>query len=151
VPGQQVTSMGRVFYPVGAVDYLAAHDFAGNLAVHFNHGAFVSWKLWPRVKVSMDSRYEVAYPPGAFEDNLALYAGQGDSPQILARYSADAVLVPEWSPLNELLPEHCSAGDGECWRRVYRDDAFSLYIRTPLSTSLPYTDRTGERIMGCLP
>jgi hypothetical protein len=43
-------------YPVGAVEYLAQQHFAGNLMVPFRQGAYVSWKLFPAVKVSIDSR-----------------------------------------------------------------------------------------------
>src|SRR5262249_5369267 len=49
-------------YPVGAVEYLGKEKFKGNLMVPFRIGAYVSWKLYPAVKVSVDSRYEVAYP-----------------------------------------------------------------------------------------
>src|SRR5262249_44079595 len=49
-------------YPVGPVEYLQQHGFEGNLLVPFELGAYVSWKTDGRVKVSIDSRFEAAYP-----------------------------------------------------------------------------------------
>ena len=45
-------------YPAGVAEYLAENQFAGNVIVPFNVGAYISWKLYPAVKVNIDSRYE---------------------------------------------------------------------------------------------
>ena len=63
---------GKVLvYPAGAVRYLRENKFAGNLMVPFVAGSYVSWKLYPEVKVSLDSRYEVAYPVPAVRENVS--------------------------------------------------------------------------------
>lgn len=129
-------------YPVGAVEYLRFAGFTGRLATPFDDGAYVLWSLHPKVLVSMDSRYEAAYPAGALEANLALYAGREGWQALLARDSADAVLVPRWSPLNAELP--ASLG----WVSLYRDDDFAVFA--PPGLGLPVANRSGERIVGTL-
>ncbi len=66
----------KLVYPVGAVSYLRQVSFRGNLMTPFTTGAFVSWKLFPNIKVSIDGRFEVAYPPGALAENHAFYQAE---------------------------------------------------------------------------
>jgi hypothetical protein len=151
VPNDLSIGSELLHYPVGATDYLAEHRFVGNLMTPFGQGAFVSWKLYPEVKVSFDSRYEVAYPPGAFEEHRLLYAGEAGWRAVLDKYPADAVLVPRQSSLDSLLSHDSGAGDAISWRLVYRDDGFSVFVRGATSPHLPMTDRSGERIVGRFP
>ena len=65
-------------YPVGPVDYLQRQGFEGNVLLPFETGAYVSWKTDGRVKVSIDSRFEAAYPPALLAEHLDFfYAGNG--------------------------------------------------------------------------
>ena len=137
-----------LLYPAGAVDYLAAEGFTGNLIVPFNTGAYVSWKLYPAVKVSFDSRYEAAYPPGALEQNFDLYGGKEGWQQSLTRHQSDAVLARSISPLADLLE---STADSLAWQPVYRDDDFVVYARSQIARELRTVDRTGERILATFP
>ena len=124
VPGAPEGRLGsRVIYPVGAVDYLRRMGFRGNLMVYFPYGAFVSWKLYPAVKVSMDSRYEAAYPTWLVVENIELYRRASSWRKVLAAYPTDAVLVERVAPLAERL-----AGDFQ-WRLVYQDRYFLLFAR----------------------
>ncbi len=145
---------GVPIYPAGAVAYLSEHRFAGNLMVPFSAGAFVSWKLYPEVKVSLDSRYEAAYPPAAVEENVRFYAGRPGWQAVLTRYDTHAVLVPAWSRLWN-MPEAAAAADESCWppgwHRVYRDDGYCLFARCEIAASLPSVDRTGEPIRATFP
>jgi hypothetical protein len=128
--------VGQPVYPVGAVEYLDRRQFRGNLMVPFIPGGFVIWKLHPRVRVSIDGRYEVAYQKGVLEENTAFYEAQPGWQETLSRYPTDAVLVARSAPLAGVLPSVPG------WRRVYRDDAFELFARPGLS--LPEEDRTGH-------
>ncbi|MCZ6709665.1 MAG: hypothetical protein O7B25_04815, partial [Gammaproteobacteria bacterium] len=122
-----------LIYPVGAVDYLEQVDFRGNLMVPFTVGAFITWKLHPDVKVSLDGRYEVAYPPEALVENHAYYMADPGWQETLDRYPTDAVLVPRSQPISEAMPR------AEGWNRVYRDDVYEIYVRPSLT--LPVVDR----------
>ena len=94
---------GIPVYPAGAVSYLQDHKFSGNLMVPFDVGAYVSWKLYPEVKVSMDSRFEVVYPVPAVRENIRFYAAEEGWQQTLAKYQTDAILVPRWRQLEQVM------------------------------------------------
>ena len=134
---------GLPVYPAGAVAYLDAARFEGNLMVPFVPGGYVMWKLHPRVKVSIDGRYEVAYLPGVLEENTDLYEAKSGWRLILEKYPTDAVLVPRWTPLAKELP---GLPD---WMRVYRDNAFEVYAR--LDCSLMPVDHGDAPIPGAFP
>jgi hypothetical protein len=141
---------GELHYPVGAVDYLSAHGFSGNLMTPFDAGSYVSWKLYPAVKVGMDSRYEVAYLPETVEDHIRIYDGAPGWEELLDGYATDAVLVPSNSGLHSLM----SVSDGSRpggWQRVYHDDGYAIHARADVARRLPVVDRTGEKIVGRFP
>ncbi len=54
------SSRVKLYYPVGAVDYLEAQGLTGNLLVSLNWGEYVIWRLHPRVLVAPDGRYDTA-------------------------------------------------------------------------------------------
>ena len=141
-------------YPAGAVEYLARHNFKGNLMVPFGIGAFVSWELYPDVKVSIDSRYEAAYPHGALDESVDFYCVQPGWEETLDKYPTDAVLVPHGSRLDELMEtvgRDTKSGQPAAWRRVYQDDGYSLFMRSKLAGRFPTVDRTGQRIVAPFP
>lgn len=124
VPDQPIPKCGNhVIYPVGAVDFLARTGFRGKLMVPFDWGAYVSWRLFPDVKVSIDSRYEVAYPPGSLERNSIFYLALDGWRDILAAEPADAVLVPNALPVSKQMPTLPG------WKQVYRDGNAQIYRR----------------------
>src|SRR5262249_50580225 len=130
-------------YPVGPVDYLREQGFTGNAFVPFVVGAFVSWKLYPQVKVSIDSRYEVAYPPERLVEPIDFYDAASDWQAVLARYPTDVVLVRHTDAVAGVLATQAA------WRPVYRDDAFVLYARPGLALS-PQV-RTDIALLGRFP
>lgn len=141
-----------VIYPAGAVDYLREQAFVGNLFVPFSIGAFVEWKLYPEVKVSLDSRYEVAYPKGALEENNEFYNATDSWKATLTKYDTHAILVPQARRLAEQLEKD----DGELadaigWKCVYRDKGHSIYVPTHLAGRFPFVDRSHETIVGVYP
>jgi hypothetical protein len=133
---------GEVSYPVGAVNYLADHHFRGNIMAPFRKGAYVSWKLYPNVKVSLDSRYEVAYSEDWIERVFRFYEAREGWADTLAAYPTDVVLAPTSSPI---LPQLRQAG----WKAVYADGQFELDARPGLQ--LPACDSTGQHFSGVFP
>ncbi len=65
----------------------------GNLITPFVEGAYVSWELWPDVKVSLDSRFDVAYQDGLLEEQERFYRMEAGWQEFLWRYPTDAVLL----------------------------------------------------------
>jgi hypothetical protein len=136
VPNRPGYAGSPVSFPVGAVNYLRGVRFRGNVLTPFEQGAYVSWKLYPDVKVSLDSRYEVAYETDLVDTLVRFYRDAADVPGVLKRYDADLVLVPTDTPL---------ARSPMMWTRVYQDDGFILYARPelhlqPTSTVARLTD-----------
>jgi hypothetical protein len=137
VPGKHLD------YPVGAAEYLRSVGFQGNVMTPFDWGAYISWKLYPAVKVSMDGRYEVAYPDAVADASFRLYKGEPGWEGLLKADHADIVLVHNQLPLARLMPG--VAG----WHRVYRDRTFALFARSGLA--LPQVDRSDPVADGTFP
>jgi hypothetical protein len=129
-------------YPVGAVEYLSQQHFAGNLMVPFRQGAYVSWKLFPAVKVSVDSRYEVAYPEEWVDRTFRFYSAEPGWRYTLTAYPTDLVLVPQISPLARVI-------DQSGWHVVYLDREFKIFARPGLD--LPFRNHNSETFTGVFP
>jgi hypothetical protein len=145
------TMAGAPIYPVGTIEYLRLHKFKGNLMVPFDVGAFISWHLYPDVKVSNDSRYEVAYPEGIVEEIVALYQGRLGWQATLQKYPPDAILVPRGVPLEGLLMDRDADQSGTEWKNIYQDAGYALFVDPIRFSSLPALDRSGEIITGKFP
>lgn len=65
------------FYPVRAADLLDRAQVAGNLAVPFRWGSYALWRLYPKIKVSIDGRYEETYPEETFQMNQDFFGKLG--------------------------------------------------------------------------
>lgn len=146
---------GRNPFPAGAVQYLEGQGFEGNVMTPFGVGAYVMWHLYPAVKVGLDSRYEVAYPPEQAEEAMRIYAGTTDHPEawreFMDRFPTDLILVRPVMPLYQRLLEHAEASSDPAWVEVYRDDAYVLFGRPDVARSLQRVDRRGEAIAGEFP
>jgi hypothetical protein len=129
-------------YPVGAVEYLAEQRFQGNVMVPFRLGAYVSWKLYPAVKVSLDGRYEEVYSDQMMREGFNFYeAGSGWRATIDA-YPTDLVLAPRAAPV-------CDQMRQTEWVAVYVDNDFVLYARP--GRSLAARDERGRSFAGVFP
>ncbi len=140
-------------FPTGAVDYLKQHEFRGDLLTPFAQGAYISWTLYPKVRVSLDGRYEVAYEEQVMLDHYALYAGSSEWPQLLEKYDSDAVLVDQASALRPFLDvfrSEAAAGPEALptehrWKFAYEDDAFVVLVKE--GSALPRVDRRGQPLV----
>ena len=92
-------------YPVGPVQYLAKQKFAGNLMVPFRQGAYVSWRLYPAVKVSLDSRYEVAYPDAVVKQIFEVSIAFDNTPTHVIRFvsSRESLWHPQFASSCHLI------------------------------------------------
>jgi hypothetical protein len=133
IPGEG--KVGDLVYPTGAVQYLADLQFRGNVMVPFEYGAYVSWKLYPAVRVAVDSRYEVAYPSQWVEDVFRVYRADAGWQQTLTGRPTDVILVRLTDPLERVI-------GSIPWRRVYVDRGYSIYARPGLDLPpVDYHDR----------
>jgi hypothetical protein len=113
------------FYPVGAVATLDQAGIKGNLAVPFRWGSYASWRLAPRIKVSMDGRYEETYPDATFEMNRTFFYKTGaDWDRLLRQYRVDFIILERQR--TRLLPADLQEHGYEVIRA---DDASVLLAR----------------------
>ena len=80
--------------PVRKVDILSRARAEGNLATPFGWGGYCSWRLYPRIKISIDGRYETTFPESTFEMNDDFYQKRGTNWDRLIRdYPVDYVIL----------------------------------------------------------
>ena len=139
-------------YPIATapVTWLEKANFEGNLMTPFHTGAYVSWKLYPRVKISMDGRYEAAFPEGALEEAQRFYSAKDGWQETLARYDTDAVLMMRKYKVAKEFRKMAESDQNDAgWRQVYIDDAYVIYAKS--ATGLEPVDRTGETLIARFP
>ena len=124
----------HLIYPVGAVNYLSAQKFRGNVFVPYDWGSYVMWKLGPEVQISFDSRYEVAYPAWRLEEDYLFFEARDGWEPILTKYPTDLVLVPVRMAVTKKLA--AVAG----WQPVYRDSQFAMFSRDGINLPVIISD-----------
>jgi len=135
-------SVPQPIYPVGAVEYLAQQDFKGNVMTPFRLGAYVSWKSFPAVKVSLDSRYEESYPDSVVQSVFRFYDAAPDWRSTLDAFPTDVVLIPRDASIARAIQQ-------SGWKKIYVDRQFELYARP--GRALPFEDRTSASFAGVFP
>jgi hypothetical protein len=135
-------------YPLGAVSYLQRHNLQGRFITDFDSGAYVTWRLYPRILVSLDGRYEAAFQPGVLEEHLEFFYAAPNSATILDRWKADGIIVPSGTPLSEKIsssgesrmPVQLSGSDRR-WKCVYRDPGTSVWIDADQQAPVEFHDQ----------
>ncbi len=110
-------------YPVRAVALLRASGVRGNMAVFFNWGQYVIWRLSPRIKVSYDGRRETVYPEPLRALNNDWVQGVGRWDAILDEYPTDLALLDKRLAAYNLM--RLKAG----WTLVYEDALAAIFVR----------------------
>jgi hypothetical protein len=113
----------RVYYPVGAGDYLHRHHLSGKVLIHFDWGEYFLWTFYPRCLVAIDGRYETVYPDAVNRAYFDFIFAREPWRHFLERYPPDMILIPSASGVAALLH---AAGN---WRQVYADSGCALFLR----------------------
>ena len=109
--------------PVRAVEFMKNHELGGNVLAQYGWGQYVIWHGAPGMKVFIDSRYDLAYPPTVVWDWLELANNMAGGSHTLAAYPHDFVLIERGSPGVKLMDSQRD------WRLIYSDDTARLYAR----------------------
>jgi hypothetical protein len=120
----------------------------------FQIGSYVSWELYPQVKVSLDSRYEVAYPEHLVTEHSNFVKARGDQWQELPdRYPTDLVLIPTNAPVHDQIDLLTSQGSNlepgrvkHAWKVIYRDDSYTILANARSALRLPVVDRRNQAL-----
>jgi hypothetical protein len=100
-------------------------------------GEFMLWNLYPRMKISMDGRYEEVYSNQHFQEQYQFYVTGSDLEAPLARGSTHLLLSTQQKSLQAAI-ERQSA-----WHLLYEDQAYRLY--TTRNTAIPKTPSANSR------
>jgi hypothetical protein len=79
--------------PVRETDILSRSGVKGNLATPFGWGSYLTWRLYPNIKVSMDGRYETTYPESTFLMNAVFFDREGDWTKLIHDYKVDFIVL----------------------------------------------------------
>jgi hypothetical protein len=79
--------------PVREVDILSRSGATGNVATPFAWGSYVAWRLYPSVRISMDGRYEAAFPESTFALNNDFFDRHGDWFRLARDYKVGYVIL----------------------------------------------------------
>ena len=127
-PRAAISAGGTVLgsrHPCGAVAFLSANHVAGNVFNPLWWGSYITWELYPAVRVSMDGRNISLFPDRMVVENFDFYlkdaaAVDADAP---LRYDTGLLLIPIDSPVLSRIET-----DGR-WRQAFRDDDSALFVR----------------------
>jgi hypothetical protein len=122
-PDQATGVENLVTYPVEAVRYAQEHQLCGNLAVPFNWGEYAIWQLYPECRVSIDGRYETAYPQSTVEMVEDFFLAAPHWRQLLDDHATNLVLAPPGAPVNRELARLPD------WKVLFSDQAAVLWAR----------------------
>ncbi len=118
---------GAMVYPTRAVQFLNEHSIQANVMTPFATGAYVSWMCYPKVRVSLDGRYEVAYREDVLPKHDLFYSAQPGWQKIPDEFDADLILVQTNAAVRKSLGK--PGTDTEAWHPIYQDPVFSLYAK----------------------
>lgn len=80
-------------YPVIATEFIRLNNFKGNLMVSFGYGSYVSYKLYPNVKVFIDGRYEEVYYDFMLPLQNKFYLLKTGWDEVLKKYPPDIMII----------------------------------------------------------
>ncbi len=116
--------------PHGAAAFMRARGLRGNVLCDFAWGEFLIFHLAPHSRVFIDSRYDMVYPRSVLADYLDFILVRPRAARVLAAYPHDFVLMPTRAPVCRFMTSRSG------WRRVYSDEAATLFARADLAAHL---------------
>ena len=110
-------------HPCGAMAFLRAHHLAGHVYNPLWWGSYLTWELYPAIRVSMDGRNISLFRDEMVKENLEFYSDRCTSLEAPLQYDTDFLLIPtNQQVLTAIL-------DDDRWRQIYRDDDSVLFAR----------------------
>jgi tetratricopeptide (TPR) repeat protein len=116
--------------PTCAVDFIERARISGNAFVSYSEAAQLIHRMYPAVKVNMDSRNDV-YGEALYREYLDALASPEAMQAYLRRYPVDFFLLKYQPWLPEIFATLESTGE---WAPVYYDDAWFVLVRLRAET-----------------
>ncbi len=118
------TVLGRR-HPCTAVAFLRENHLTGNVFNPLWWGSYLTWELYPAVRVSMDGRNISLFSDRMVVENFDFYlknAGTVDADAPL-RYDTRVLLIPADSPVLSRIETDAR------WQQAFRDNDSALFLR----------------------
>ena len=112
--------------PVLAADYLEANDVRSNVFNTYGTGPYLIYRLYPRIRVAMDSRNDV-YGEALYDEYKKALSNPEALGTLLKQIDAQAVVL-DWVEGKNLSTARLLHQVGS-WVPVYFDDAAIIYMR----------------------
>ena len=134
VLGSSVSTFGTGlgwWFPEGAAEFVQAHNLPGEIFNSYNEGGFLSWKLGPERRVSIDGR-DPLYGVQLIERNSRLLLSSPDSPlwqDEAQRHNINTIILPlgRYNGIEVTrLQAFCNS---TLWRPVYLDEVSAVFMR----------------------
>lgn len=110
---------------VGGADYLEANDIGGNVLNTYPSGGYLIYRLYPRIRVAMDSRNDV-YGEELFAWHRRALGDPEEMRRMIERIDAVAIFIEWTQPGMRNAAWTIDALGG--WRPVYFDDNAMVYL-----------------------
>ncbi|HET9481166.1 MAG TPA: hypothetical protein VFP98_05365 [Candidatus Polarisedimenticolia bacterium] len=112
--------------PVGAVDYIARNRIGGRAFPSYNSAAILLHRMWPAVKVAMDSRNDV-YGESLYREYTAALAGGEALASYIRKWDIEFFLITYGTDRDPDFFRYLD--DSPEWALVYFDDRAVVYVR----------------------
>ena len=112
-------------HPCGAVNFLRDNKLTGNVYNTLRWGAYITWEMYPAIKVAMDGRNVSLFPRPMVEENLTFYNARADAIdlEVPLRYHTDFLLLPSD------MPGRARVLADRRWHLIFQDDDSILLVR----------------------
>jgi hypothetical protein len=110
-------------YPANATAYLRENNLRGNVFAPLEWGSYLTWELYPRVRVAMDGRNVTLFPSEKVRANLVYFLPEGPEYDAPFDDTTDYLLIPTTAPVLAALRRDAQ------WRELYGDDCAVLFGR----------------------
>jgi hypothetical protein len=127
-PRAAISADGTVLgtrHPCTAVAFMRENHLAGNVFNPLWWGSYLSWELYPAVRVSMDGRNISLFADRMVVENFDFYLKDAASVDADAplRYDTRLLLIPTDSPVLSRIETDVR------WRQAFRDSESALFLR----------------------
>ncbi len=129
--------------PVGAVEYVARNRITGNCMTAYNAAALLIHRMWPDVKVSMDSRNDV-YGEALYREYRDALSSATLLDAYLKKHPVEFILMTPGGDVSGEFFRYLD--DSPDWTLVYLDDRFLVYLKE-ISRFQEITRRDGYQLL----
>jgi hypothetical protein len=110
-------------FPYEAAAFMRANKLHGNVYAPLWWGSFLTWKLYPDVRVAMDGRNVTLFPSAMVRENVTYVLPEAADPDVPLNYPTDYLLLP----VEAVVVDHLR--HDRRWQVLYEDQEAILLVR----------------------